>query len=119
MGKKGSGIVERVDLLLKERGLSRKALVSAGVIKTVQTVTDWDERGTIPRADVALAAADYLGVSLRWLLTGKDEVGISREQNNLLVKFGNLTGENQRNVLALIDSMLLSVSGEGKKTKRA
>jgi hypothetical protein len=72
------------------------------------------QRDTIPRADVAFTVADYLGVSLRWLLTGEDEQGLSLDERNVLVKYRMLTGENQRNVQALIDSML-SVLVEGEK----
>jgi hypothetical protein len=117
MEEKGSAIVKRIDLLLKEGGLTRKALVYAGAIKSVQSVTDWGERNTVPRADVALAIADFLKVSVRWLITGEDEKGLSRNEQNLLAKFGCLTEDNQLNVQALIESML-AVPGEGKKAKK-
>jgi hypothetical protein len=118
MGEMGSGIVKRVDSLLSERRETRKALVSAGFIKSTQSVTDWGKRGAVPRADVALAIADYFGVSVRWLITGKDEEGLIQSQRNLLGKFDCLTDENQRNVLALIDSML-SVVPASKEKKQA
>jgi len=114
----GSAIVERIDTLLKEKGETRKALVAVGAIKDTQSVTNWLQRGTIPAADVALAIADYFNVSVRWLLTGKDEAGLSREEWNLISSYGCLTAENKRNVRGLIDTML-SVSDEGKKEEIA
>lgn len=110
----GSAIVKRIDTLLKERGETRKALVALGAINNVTAVTDWQNRDNVPRADTVLAIADYLNVSVRWLLTGKDNKDLSLEEKNLLVKYNCLTAENKRNVIGLIDTML-SVPGAGKK----
>lgn len=114
MEAKGTDIVERIDSLLRERNQTRKVLVAAGAVKSVKVITAWLARNSIPRADTALAIASYLGVSVRWLLTGEDEQGLSLDERNVLIKYRMLTGENQRNVQALIDSML-SVPVEGKK----
>jgi len=112
---KGSDIVKRIDTLLKEKGETRKALIAVSGIKDTQTITDWNNRDNVPRADVALAIANYLNVSVRWLLTGADGAELTRDERNLLQKYGYLTKENQRNVQALIDSML-SVPGVGEKS---
>ena len=37
------------------------------------TISDWFSRRIMPKADDALKIADYLGVSVRFLVTGKDE----------------------------------------------
>ena len=109
---KGSDIVVRIDTLLKEKGETRKVLIAVGGIKDTQTVTDWQNRDNVPRADVILAIADYFNVSIRWLLTGADDAGLSREERNLLSKYGCLSEDNQRNVNALIDSMLAPAAGK-------
>jgi transcriptional regulator with XRE-family HTH domain len=114
MDSSGYAIVERIDYLLAKRGQTRKALVAIGAVKSVTSLTDWLQRDTIPRADVALAIATYLGVSLQWLITGEDDQGFSLDERNVLVKYRMLTEENQRNIRVLIDSML-SVPSEGKK----
>jgi transcriptional regulator with XRE-family HTH domain len=106
MNAKKSAIVVRIDKLLRERGENRKVLVGLGGIKSVQTITDWNERGTIPRADVALAIADYFGVSIRWLLTGEDENGISRDDRNALAKYQCLGEDNKRVIQATMDAMM-------------
>jgi transcriptional regulator with XRE-family HTH domain len=114
----GNAIVERIDTLLVQRKEKRAILCKAVGINT-GAVTNWcGKKQSLPRADVALAVADYLGVSLRWLLTGEDEQGLSRDERNLLGKYQLLTEENQRNVRALIDSML-SVPAEGEKEASA
>jgi transcriptional regulator with XRE-family HTH domain len=110
----GNDIVKRIDILLSKRNEKRAILCKAIGINP-GAVTNWcGKKQSLPRADIALAIADYFGVSVRWILTGEDEEGISQDERNLLVQFGYLTDENQRNVRALIDSMLL-VPVERKK----
>jgi len=115
---KGSAIVKRIDTLLKEKGETRKALVSLGAINNVTAVTDWQKRDNVPRADTVLAIADYFNVSVRWLLTGADDKGLTRDELNLISKYGCLSDDNQRNVRALIDSML-AIPSAGKKAVSA
>jgi transcriptional regulator with XRE-family HTH domain len=113
----GNAIVERIDELLAFRKEKRAFLCKAIGINP-GAVTNWcGKKQSLPRADVALAIADYFGVSLRWLLTGVDETEISTDERNLLVNYNRLTDENQRNVRALIDSMI-SVTTEGEKGKK-
>ena len=114
----GNAIVERIDALLFRRNEKRATLCKAIGINP-GAVTNWcGKKQSLPRADVALAAADYLGVSLRWLLTGIEDEGLSIDERNLIVEYNLLTEENQRNVRALIDSML-SVPAVGKKETSA
>jgi hypothetical protein len=79
-------------------------------------LTDWNN-GSIPQADTAVAMADFLGVSVRWLLTGEDEQSLSLTERNLVYDWNRLTDENQRNVRALMDSML-SVPGSKKEESK-
>jgi transcriptional regulator with XRE-family HTH domain len=66
----GSAIVERIDSLLKRRN-EKRASVCKAVGITSMALTDWARRDTIPAADTLLRVADYLGVSLPWLITGE------------------------------------------------
>jgi hypothetical protein len=68
----------------------------------------------LPEVNTAVAIADYLEVPIRWLLTGEDEKGLSRDERNLLAKYGCLTEDNQRVIQATMDAMM-SVPEEGKK----
>jgi transcriptional regulator with XRE-family HTH domain len=106
MNSSGSAIVGRIDTLLNDRGQTRKALVAIGVVKSVTSLTDWLQRNTIPRADIALAIADYLGVSVRWLLSGEDEECLTMEERNLLVKYQSLDQRGRYEVNALLDAKL-------------
>ena len=76
---KGKDIVSRIDSILKNRNLKRKAVAEAVGI-SLQPFTSWSNRGSIPGADIAYNIAQYLGVSLEWLLTGEEE---SKVQNTI------------------------------------
>jgi hypothetical protein len=90
----------------------------ADYVKSVTSFTDWVQRDTVPRADVALAIADYLGVSVRWLITGEDEQGFTLEERNLLVKYRSLDKRGRYEVNALLDAKLEGNIGDlgGKGT---
>jgi len=67
----GKDIVSRIDAVLKQKNLKRKAVAEAVGI-SLQPFTSWANRGSIPVADTAYYIAKYLNVSLDWLLTGED-----------------------------------------------
>lgn len=68
---KGKDMVFRIDSVLKKRNLKRKAVADAVGI-SLQPFTSWANRGSIPGADIAYHIAEYLNVSVEWLLTGKE-----------------------------------------------
>ena len=69
---KGKDIVFRIDSVLKKRNHNRKARADAVGI-SLQPFTSWANRGSIPGADIAYHIAEYLNVSVDWLLTGKED----------------------------------------------
>lgn len=69
---KGKDIVLRIDSILKKRNLKRKAVADAVGI-SLQPFTSWSNRGSIPGADIAYHIAEYLDVSMEWLLTGQEK----------------------------------------------
>jgi transcriptional regulator with XRE-family HTH domain len=119
MDSSGSAIVGRIDALLNHRGQTRKALVAIGVVKSVTSFTDWLQRDTVPRADVALAIANYLGVSVEWLITGEDDEGLTLEDRNLLVKYNSLDERGRYEVNALLDAKLKGIIGDLDGEKEA
>lgn len=58
--------------LMEAKKIKQMDLVRA-TGKTNAAVNDWVKKGVMPRADDALKIADYLGVSLRYLITGETE----------------------------------------------
>lgn len=63
----GTKLVKKIDIVLKENGLKRQALaIAAGV--TPQAISDWSKNGGMPGSHIALKIADFLSVSIEWLL---------------------------------------------------
>ena len=102
---KGCEIVKRIDQRRIIMKMTRKAVATAIGLKSAQSLTDW-EKGSIPQSDTALYIADVLGVSVRWLLTGENDKGVTVEENSLLEKYRRLTDQGRYEVTTLIDAKL-------------
>ena len=75
----GEDIVRRIDTLLRERNEKRLSLAEHCGF-SLQALSDWSKRGSVPSADKAVAIANYLGVSIEWLLTGSEKEGLTPKQ---------------------------------------
>jgi transcriptional regulator with XRE-family HTH domain len=78
-----------------------KALIVDLGYKT-STVYSWGENDSVPKAVDLLKIADYLGVSMRWLLTGEDEAGLAPEERDLLTSYRWLDDRDREDVVGLI-----------------
>ncbi|MDR1469630.1 MAG: hypothetical protein LBT00_10080, partial [Spirochaetaceae bacterium] len=93
----------------------RKHLVSVAGIKSVQSITDWS-KGHIPAADKVLCIADYLHVSVRWLLTGVDDTALADDEAELLRVYRMLDKQGKSAVIGSargVAAMRESQSGLG------
>ena len=72
-----------VQPLMDKKGVRQRDFVRI-TGKSSASVSDWLNKKVIPRADDALKIADLLGVSVRYLVTGQDEEGISPRERELL-----------------------------------
>lgn len=97
----GMLIVDRIDNLLKEKGENRVILAEAIKINP-QNISAWSARGTVPAGDICLKIADYLGVSVEWLISGK-ESGLSTEQRALLSQWSKLSADQKDTIQILLD----------------
>ena len=70
-------------LIMKKEKIKRVDIASA-TGKSRSAVTDWIKRKVFPAADDALIIADLLGVSVRYLVTGKDDSDLSAKEKELL-----------------------------------
>lgn len=104
---KGKDIVFRIDSLLKQKNLKRKAIADAIGI-SLQPFTAWAKRGSIPGADIAYNISEYLNVSLEWLLTGKESESFdcSKEEKELLSSLRLLDERDRQEILDLIEIKL-------------
>lgn len=97
----GMLIVERIDNLLKERNLNRVVLAEAIGIKP-QNISAWSVRGTVPAGDICLKIAEYLNVSIVWLISGKED-GMSNEERWVLSQWKSLDAVQKDTVRTLLN----------------
>ncbi len=103
-------ISERIFLLLKEKGLTQKALSEYTGISQ-PAITDWKKKGTNPSADKIVKLSEFLGVSVYYLLTGKEE-SFPASQNTdidmLLELYNSLTDFEKGRLLGNLEEYLKS-----------
>lgn len=96
--------VERIDEKLKEKNLKRLSLCD-DLNLTHSALTDWKKRGTIPSGDICLKIANYLNVSVEWLLTGEEKQApqLSQEEEQFIGTYQSLTEEQKKTIRILLD----------------
>jgi transcriptional regulator with XRE-family HTH domain len=106
MATQKADIIKRISGKLdNDPRFSRKALSAFSGI-SAQTISSWINRGSLPSADLFPVIADYLEVSIQWLITGKDAQGLTLEERNLLSKYSRLDKRDRYEVNALLDAKL-------------
>jgi len=93
--------VKRIDEVLLKRNLKRAALCN-DLNLSATAITDWARRGTVPAGDICLRIADYLGVSVEWLINGK-ESELTQEERHLLTLWAHLTSEQKDTISTLLE----------------
>ncbi|MCR5125090.1 MAG: helix-turn-helix domain-containing protein [Treponema sp.] len=95
----------KINEILDDKGLKRSDLVNNLKIPEA-TVRSWFNRESMPSVDFAVKVADFLGVSVEYLVTGKEmnEKSVRREPSALEKKIDRLSAEQKKAVETLIDS---------------
>lgn len=110
--------VEKIDQKLKEKNLKRISLCDDLGI-THSALTDWKKRGTIPSGDVCIKIAEYLGVSVEWLVRGTERAAEKEEYNKeekmLIGKIRDLTPQQRESIDILLDGYTMANMEEFKK----
>jgi transcriptional regulator with XRE-family HTH domain len=110
----GHELVARIDLSLMHRNQRRKALCEAVGISS-QSVTDWDKKNTKASAETLLHIADFLNVSMRWLLTGEAEDGsLTQDEGDLLAMYRAMNSLARKALLRQVEIALEHEVEEGK-----
>lgn len=100
----GSDMVQRIDSVLKLKGVKRQTLASI-VGFSEPNIARWKTQGSLPDFNVGLQIARYLDVSPEWLLYGDDSNGLSGEDATYLAKLHNLLPEDREIVMLLADKI--------------
>lgn len=93
--------MDRVESILKEKRLTQKELAEDLGLRR-PTLSDWKKNGAVPAADICLRIAEYLGVSVEWLVTGK-ETALTSEEKTLLKQWKILTPDQKDTLLTLLN----------------
>ena len=96
----GIYFVNRIDEILDKQG-KRRAELLRDLELPRNAITNWSDRGNIPAGDICIRIAEYLGVSVEWLVTGKEN-GLTSEERTLLRQWKLLTPEQKDTVSTLL-----------------
>lgn len=109
--------MDRVESILKEKRLTQKELAEDLGLRR-PTLSDWKKNGAVPAGDICIRIADYLGVSVEWLVTGK-EAALSSEERTLLKQWKVLSEEQKDTIRTLLDKWVSEHQAREKKESDA
>ena len=108
---------EIYQILLDEKGLKNADVARATGISNM-TLSDWKRGKSVPKSDKMRKIAEYLNVSVDYLMTGKDgaftkEIAetdakllfMNKEIKKYALKLNNLPKEKQKIIMDLIDQI--------------
>lgn len=108
---------EIYQILLDEKGLKNADVARATGISNM-TLSDWKRGKSVPKSDKMRKIAEYLNVSVDYLMTGKDgaftkEIAetdakllfMNKEIKEYALKLNNLPKEKQKITMDLIDQI--------------
>lgn len=108
---------EIYQILLDEKGLKNADVARATGISNM-TLSDWKRGKSVPKSDKMRKIAEYLNVSVDYLMTGKDgaftkEIAetdakllfMNKEIKEYALKLNNLPKEKQKIIIDLIDQI--------------
>jgi transcriptional regulator with XRE-family HTH domain len=95
-------IFNRVITTLDKIGKARLTMCADLDIPT-QNITNL--KTSMPAADTAIKIAEYLGVSVKWLITGIEEPDFTKEDQDLLDAFHRLNDEGKENAILLVRAL--------------
>ena len=101
-GTSGIYFVKRIDSQLEKMGIKRAQFLRlVGLPRNA--IGNWNERGNIPSGDVCVKIADFLNVSVDWLISGEEIEGLSNEERWLLKQWEQITPEQKDTVRTLLE----------------
>lgn len=94
-------ISQRIFLLLKEKKRTQKQLSDFTGIST-SAISAWNKRGTNPASECLVSIAEFLNVSLEYLLTGQEKSPsseLTENEQKLIDAFKSLTQTQQGEII--------------------
>lgn len=98
-----SEVIKRIDIELRKRDLKRSALESVGIPRS--SMSNW-ATGRVPSSLSMARIADFLDVSLEFLLFGKDRCGeLTQEELSLLDNYRALSVQSRAVVMTVVKGL--------------
>ena len=104
MSVSGASIVGRIGSEIDKQGLKKAELYK---IVPSGTLSNWKNQGQGPNAYTLYKASVFLGVSVYYLLTGKNSSGLTGEERQLLDSFRSLASQGDKDEIIGIISLKL------------
>lgn len=101
-------IVERIQSEISKKGISIKALEKEIGLGN-GTIKRWDNSS--PQCNKIQLVANYLHVSLEWLITGKESNNLTKEETELIIAYRNAEPAIQHATKKLLDIPEQTVEG--------
>lgn len=87
---------KRIEFYRKKRGLTQKDLADRLNLKNGGTVSSWEVDTTSPKPAMMLELCKILDISILELFGVEKETGLTKEEENLLANYNDLTDEGQK-----------------------
>ena len=113
----GIFFVQRIDAVLEKMGKKRAELLRELELPR-NSITNWCDRGNIPAGDICIKIAQYLNVSVEWLVTGK-EAALTSEEKTLLKQWKILSPEQKDTLCTLLNKWESEYLAREKKESNA
>jgi transcriptional regulator with XRE-family HTH domain len=98
--------VDRLYELIRLKNTKQIALAEyCGIAQN--TISGWKRQGVLPRADIAVRMADFLGVSVEYLVTGKDRTipEFRDSEREIIKEMHDLDDNELKTVLVLVHGL--------------
>ena len=99
-----NSITERIREALEAKGLKRGDFYRYVDI-TSQSLRNWEHRKSVPLADTAIKMADFLKVSVKWLITGEEDA-LTNQAHLLLDLYNQLNNTGKEAAIGALRGLL-------------
>ena len=108
----GLDLVSNINKVLDKKGVNKTQMLQSLKIPK-SSMNNWESNGNIPSGDKLFAIAQYLNVSMEWLITGQEAKNdISQEDKELLENYHQLSPDNQSVIQVTMQAMLQNQQGK-------
>ena len=111
-------MIHRIQIKLKEKGLNISRLEKECNLGN-GTIKRWESNK--PSIDKVEKVANFLGVSIEWLITGKEAPDLSEDEQQLLTKYRSCSTKGKDRIQETAEEMqqLYPITPEGVLTSEA